>query len=61
MAFKIGSFAAGFANAAVDDLRTKQDDIRDLVKVTYTSDLAEARAKTRTRAVRCSSSARRVH
>ena len=44
MAFKIGSFAAGFANAAVDDLRTKQDDIRDLVKVTYTSDLAEARA-----------------
>ena len=43
MGFKLKYAGAQFAKDAVTEVRTKQDDIRDLVKVTFTSDLAEVK------------------
>ena len=43
MAFKIGSFLGGFAEAASEDKRQKEDEIRDLVKASYADTLSEAK------------------
>lgn len=44
MGFSIGAFARGFASAAVEDKREKEDEVKDLIKTSYTVALEEAKA-----------------
>jgi hypothetical protein len=43
MAFSFGAFARGFAQAAVEDKREKEEEVRDLIKTSYASTLEEAK------------------
>jgi len=43
MAFKIGAFARGFATAAVEEKKEKENEIKELVKASYLDSLQEAK------------------
>lgn len=43
MGFSFGAFARGFAQAAVEDKREKEEEVRDLIKTSYASTLEEAK------------------
>ena len=43
MAFKFGAFARGFAEAAVEDKREKEDEIKEIIKTSYVQALDEAK------------------
>lgn len=43
MAFKFGAFARGFAEAAVEDKREKEDEIKEIIKTSYVQSLEEAK------------------
>lgn len=43
MAFKIGAFARGFATAAVEEKKEKENEVKELVKASYLDSLQEAK------------------
>jgi len=43
MAFSFGAFARGFAQAAVEDKREKEEEIKEIIKTSYTQSLEDAK------------------